>query len=109
MKQPDPRDPAAVTDAVRKYGSALWPAAALAGEFTDWRRTIRAADLRISVRRIHDMVLVEHLDHVVTEDETHAIGTIIAAHANGTTLTWDQALHQAGRDRLRPVQSQDPP
>ena len=55
------------------------------------------------------MVLVEHLDHIVTEDQTNAFGNIIAAHADGATLTWDQALRQAARERLKPVSRDDAP
>jgi hypothetical protein len=73
----------AVTDAVRKYGSAQWPAAAIPEQFTDWRRAIRAAaratGLRISVRRVQEMVFIQHLDHVVTDDEMQAFSKIIAS------------------------------
>ena len=49
------------------------------------------------------MVFVEHLDQIVTGDQINAVGKVIAAHADGATLTWDQALHQAARQRLKPV------
>ena len=55
------------------------------------------------------MVLVEHLDHIVTEDQVNAVGKVIAAHADGATLTWDQALRQAARERLTPVPRDDAP
>ena len=47
------------------------------------------------------MVLVEHLDHIVTEDQVDAVGNIIAAHADGATLTCDQAVRQAVERHLR--------
>ena len=113
MDQPDPLDTAGVIDALRRHGSTLWPAQAIPVEFTDWRRRIRAAartaNLRISVRRVSGMVFVEHLDHIVTDDQINAFRNIIAAHANGATLTWDQAFRQAARQRLKPVPRDDPP
>ena len=111
--RPDPLDTAGVIDALRKHGSTLWPAEAIPVEFTDWRRrtraAARAANLRISVRRVSGMVFVEHLDHIVTEDQINAFGNIIAAHADGATLTWDQARRQAARQRLKPVPRDDAP
>jgi hypothetical protein len=62
MGQPDPLDTAGVIDALRKHGSTLWPAQAIpVVEFAGWRRRIRtaarAANLRLSVRRVSGMVL----------------------------------------------------
>ena len=54
------------------------------------------------------MVFVE-LDHIVTGDQINAFGKVIAAHADGATLTWDQALRQAARERLTPVPRDDAP
>ena len=113
MQQPDPCDATAVVDAVRRYGSGQWLAEAIPGDFAAWRRAIRAAaraaGLRVSIRRLYGMVLVQHLDHVVTDDESHALAKILAARLAGTKLNWDEALHQAARERLRPVQRPDPP
>ena len=113
MQQPDPRDAAAVLDALRKYGSAQWPATAIPGEFADWRRATRAAaraaGLRVSIRRLPGMVFVMHVDHVVTADDLQAFGKVTAAQLDGTELSWDEALHQAARQRLPPVPRPDAP
>mgnify|MGYP006873472413 CR=1 FL=1 len=109
---PDPTEFAGVIAAVRRDGSALWARAALPGDFVGWRRQIRAAareaGLRISVRRVQDVVFIEHLDHVVTEDQYAAFGKRIQAELDGQSITWDRALHDAARDRLRLVKDELP-
>jgi len=114
MKLPDPRDTTSIVTALREHGSVLWPADAITGDFIEWRRRIRsaarAADLRISVRRVNGLVLIEHLDHVVTEDQITAFGKVIASSLPGEQpITYEQAMHQAARERLKPVPRTDPP
>ena len=62
--------------------------------------------MRISVRRVQDVAFVEHLDHVVTEDQYTAFGKAVQADMDGRPITWDQALHDAARDRLRVVRDE---
>jgi hypothetical protein len=112
MKLPDPHDTASIVAALRQHGSVLWPADALTGDLLEWRRRIRAAartaDLRISVRRLHGLVLIDHVDHVVTEDQINAFGKVVASTMiGGDPITYEQAMHQAARERLRPVPRDD--
>jgi hypothetical protein len=98
MKSPDPRNFASIVAALRQHGSVLWPADAITGDFLEWRRRIRAAartaELRISVRRVHGLVLIDHVDHVVTEDQITAFGTrVLAAVGAGA----DKPPSRAGR------------
>lgn len=111
---PDPRDTTSVVAALRRHGSVLWPADAITGDFLEWRRRIRAAarkaELRISVRRVHGMVLVDHLDHVVSEDQINAFGKVIASTMPGAQpVTYEQTLHEAARERLKPLPRDDAP
>jgi hypothetical protein len=110
VRQPHPLDTNAIITALREHGSVLWPLDAIPGEFTGWRHQIRAAarsaGLRISVRRIDGLVFIGHVDHVVTDDQINAFnkviaGTVSAALMDGTPITYEQALHEAKRDRLK--------
>lgn len=107
---PDPNDIDDVIAAVRRDGSTLWPLISLPGDFVGWRRQVRAAareaGLRISVRRVQDVAFIEHLDHVVTEHQYAAFGKAIQADMGGRPITWDQALHDAARERLRVVRDE---
>lgn len=114
MKLPDPRDFASIVAALRQHGSVLYPADAMTGDFLEWRRRIRAAartaELRISVRRVHGLVLIDHVDHVVTEDQITAFGKVVASTMPGAQpITYEQAMHQASRERLKPVPRDDTP
>jgi hypothetical protein len=109
VRQPHPLDTDAIITALREHGSALCPLDAIPGEFTDWRRRIRAAarsaGLRISVRRVDGLVFIGHVDHVVTDDQINAFnkviaGTVSAALDGEPPVTYEQALHEARRDRL---------
>jgi hypothetical protein len=88
----------------------LWPLDAIPGEFTDWRRRMRAAarsaGLRISVRRVDGLVVIGHVDHVVTDDQINAVnkvvaGTVSAALAEGPPITYEQALREAKRNAVQ--------
>lgn len=107
MNTPDPRDIAAVIANVRRDGSVMWPLAALPPDFPGWRRRVRAAAreaaLRISVRRVNEIAFVEHLDHVVTDDQYGAFGKIVEAQLDGRPISWDRALHDAARERMMAV------
>lgn len=107
MTSPDPQDVAAVIARVRSDGSVMWSSGAMPGDFLAWRRRVRSAarqaGLRISVRRLNEIVFVEHLDHVVTDDQHSALTKVVGAQIEGQQITWHEALHQAGRDRIRAV------
>ena len=107
MSTPDPRNIAAVIASVRRDGSSMWSLAALPEDFISWRRQIRAAareaNLRISVRRVNGIAFVEHLDHEVSDDQYSAFGKVVEAGIEGREITWDQALHQASRERLTAI------
>lgn len=113
MTTPDPRDIAAVITSVRRDGSVMWPLTALPDDFLGWRRRVRAAareaDLRISVRRVNEIAFVEHLDHVVTDDQFAAFGKVIEAQVEGRDISWGQALHEAARNRMTAVSNETPP
>lgn len=113
MTAPDPRDTGAVLDHVRREGSVMWPLAALPDDFLGWRRRIRAAareaTLRISVRRVGELAFIEHVDHVVTDDQNSAMSKIIGAHLDGRTISWDDAVHESARDRMNLVPGQHQP
>jgi hypothetical protein len=112
VRQPHPLDTNAILAALREHGSALWPLNDIPGEFTDWRHQIRAAarsaGLRISVRRVDGLVFIGHVDHVVTDDQLNAFNKVIARTVSAALMerppiSYEQALHEAKRDRLRLV------
>ncbi|MDQ2749148.1 MAG: hypothetical protein M3Y44_06440 [Actinomycetota bacterium] len=102
----------AVIDVVRRYGSVHYPKASVPGEFTVWRRRLRQvarlAQVRISVIRGADYVLVEIRDFQVSEEDNLATADVIQAHLVGRELSFDDALHARGRQRLRVVPHDEP-
>jgi hypothetical protein len=91
VRQPHPLDANAILAALREHGSA---------------RAARSAGLRISVRRVDGLVFIGHVDHVVTDDQIHAFNKVIAGAVSAALdgeppVTYEQALHEARRDRLR--------
>jgi hypothetical protein len=57
---------------------------------------------------VDGLVFIGHVDHVVTDDQINAFnkvvaGTVSAALAEGPPITYEQALREAKRDRLRLV------
>lgn len=44
----------------------------------------------------------------MTEDQYAAFGKRIQAELDGQSITWDRALHDAARDRLRLVKDELP-
>ena len=59
--------------------------------------------MRISVRRGERYVLVEHLEHELTDDEQLALSDVIDATTRGESLLFESALKARGRQRLRVV------
>jgi hypothetical protein len=96
VARPPVTDYRAIIDALRQCGSVTYPRTAVPEEFTLWRRRLRQvarlADLRISLTRGVDYVLVEHLDYAVSEDDTAATTDVIEAHILGRDLSFDDAL-----------------
>ena len=106
MGQPLVTDYRAIIDALRRRGSVHYPQTAMPVDFIAWRRRVRQvarlADLRISVIRGSDYVLIENRDYQVSEDDNFALTDVIEAHPRTRPdLTFDDAVHARGRQRLR--------
>lgn len=72
-----------------------------------WRRAIRTEarriGIRVSVRRISDLVLVLDPDYRPTEESKRAVMEAIASVATDEPISYDQALKRERRRRLRVV------
>ncbi len=105
VAQPPVTDYRAIIDALRRHGSVHYPRAAVPGEFTVWRRRLRqvarAAEVRISVARGVDYVLIENLDYEVSEEDSRALTDVIEAHILGRDLIFGDAVQARRRQRLR--------
>lgn len=105
MAQPPVTDQRAIIDALRRHGSVHYPRTAVPGEFTVWRRrlgqAVRLAEVRISVTRGADYILVENRDYEVSEDDSRALTDVIEAHLLGGDLAFDDAVQARRRQRLR--------
>jgi hypothetical protein len=103
--QPSVTDFRAILDALRRHGSVHYPRSAVPGEFTVWRRRLRqvarGAQVRISVTRGADYVLVENLDYEVGVEESRALTDVIEAHILGGESTFGDAVHARRRQRIR--------
>jgi hypothetical protein len=101
----------AIIDALRQRGSVSYPRTAVPEEFVVWRRRLRQvarlSDVRISVTRGMDYILVENLDYEVGEDDTAATTDVIEAHILGRDLSFDDAVRARRRQRLRVVPPPD--
>jgi hypothetical protein len=79
-------------------------------EFTVWRRRLRQvarlSDVRISITRRIDYMLVESLEYEVSEDDT-ATTDVIEARILGRDLSFDDAVRARRRQRLRVVPPPD--
>ena len=107
VAQPPVSDYRAIIDAVRRHGSVHYLKVAVPAEFTVWRRRVRQvariANLRISVTRSRDFVIIENLDFEFSDEDTLATHDVIEAHLNGQNLSFDDAVRARGRQRLRIV------
>jgi hypothetical protein len=107
VTQPPVTDFHAIIDAVRRCGSVHYLKDVVPGEFTVWRRRVRqfarVADLRISVTRSRDYVIVENLDFEVSEEDKRAVVDVIGAVLDGRDLSFDDAVRARGWQRLRVV------
>ena len=87
-----------------------YPKRAIPGDFLEWRRRVRraarAGELRISVTRTADFVVVENREYEVSDDDLGATADVMAATLDGRMLTFAEALRARRRQRMRLV---DPP
>jgi hypothetical protein len=107
VAQPPVSDYRAIIDAVRRHGSVHYLKVAVPAEFTVWRRRVRQvariANLRISVTRSRDFVIIENLDFEFSDEDTLATHDVIDAHLNGQDLSFEDAVRARRRQRLRVV------
>jgi hypothetical protein len=105
VAQPPVTDYRAIIDALRRHGSVHYPRTAVPAEFVVWRRRLRqvarGADMRISVTRGIDYVLIENCDFEVSEEDSLALTDVIEAHILGGDLTFGDAVQARRRRRLR--------
>ena len=97
VAQPPVTDHRAITDAVRRSGSVHYPEDVVRGDFVVWRRCVRqfarAADLRISVTRSREYVIVESVDVQSSADDRRATADVVGAVLEGRSLSSDDAPH----------------
>jgi hypothetical protein len=109
VTQPPVNDYRAIIDAVRRRGSVHYLKEVVPGDFTVWRREVRqfarAADLRISVTRSREYVIVENVDFESSDDDSRATADVIGAVFEGRSLSFDEALRAVRRQRMRVVPS----
>jgi hypothetical protein len=107
VAQPPVTDYCAIIDAVRRHGSVYYPRTLVPGEFTVWRRRLRQvarlAEVRISVTRSIEYVVVENPDFEISDEDTLATNDVIDAHLDGRNLSFDDAARARRRQRLRVV------
>jgi hypothetical protein len=105
VAQPPVTDFRAIIDALRRHGSVHNPRPAVPGEFTVWRRRLRQvarlAEVRISVTRGADYLLIENVDYEISAEDGFALTDVIEAHILGGDLSFDDAVHARRRQRLR--------
>ena len=109
VAQPPVTDHRAIIDAVRRTGSVHYLKDVVPEDFIVWRRRVRqyarAADLRISVTRSREYVIVENVDFESSDDDSRATADVIGAVFEGRSLSFDEALHAVRRQRMRVVPS----
>ena len=118
--RPPVSDTIGIVEFVRLRGSVDYPLEAVPSNFVLWRRKIRdeakRLDIRVSVIRSGDVVLVHNPDHEPSQDELRAtmavMGSLTAdllaqSDEPPTALTFDEALHREQRARLRIVSDVD--
>jgi hypothetical protein len=105
VDQPPVTDYRAIVDALRRHGSVHFPRTAVPGEFAVWRRRLRQAarlaEVRISVTRGTDYIVIENLDYEVSDDDSRALTDVIEAHIFGRDLTFGDAVQARRRQRIR--------
>ena len=113
VEQPPVTDYGAIIDVVRRRGSVHYVKDVVPGEFNAWRRRVRQAarvgDLRISVTRSRDYVIVENLDYEVSDEDSLATSDVIGALLDGQDLLFEEAVRARRRQRLRVVRPDERP
>jgi hypothetical protein len=111
MSEPPSKFAIDLIERVRRDGGVSIPQEDVAeDDFAAWRRDIRAAakkaDLNISISRtsISSFIHVVHKDHVVTDDERRAGASLLSAAIYGRELSYNDALKDAKRHRMRLIQ-----
>lgn len=104
MSEPHPTDIGGVVDAVRRTGSVHFELERVPGDFDSWRRAVRrrarAEQLRISVRRVTQFVIIESLDYEVSSDDMSALADVVGGRIEGRVVEFGEALHARRRSRL---------
>lgn len=105
MAQPSVHDLQAVVDFVRHRGSAHYPLESIPGEFKEWRsrlrRLARASNVRISIRRTSEYVLIDNPEYEPSSDEFYAVADVLQAVSDGVQLSYEDAVHARARQRIR--------
>lgn len=112
MREPHPTDIDRVVDVVRRTGSVHFLLDRVPGDFDSWRRAVRrqarAEQLRVSIRRVAEFVIIENLDYEVSADDMDALADVIGGRIEGRDVGFDEALHARRRARLRLVTGSEP-
>lgn len=112
MSEPHPTDIGGVVDAVRRTDSVHFLLDRVPGDFESWRRALRrrarAEQLRVSIRRVSQFVIIENLDHEVSADDMDALADVIGGRIEGRDVEFDEALHARRRARLRLITESEP-
>lgn len=107
VSQPDPHNVQGVVDLVRRTGSVHLLLDHVPGDFNTWRRAVRrrarAEQLRISIRRVAQFVVIENLDYKASQDDLSALADVLGGRLEGRAVEFDEALHARRRARLKPV------
>jgi hypothetical protein len=105
MSEPHPTDIGGVVDAVRRTGSVHFELERVPGDFDSWRRAVRrrarAEQVRVSIRRVAQFVIIENADYEVSADDMGALADVIGGRIEGRKVEFDEALHARRRARLR--------
>jgi hypothetical protein len=113
VDHPSIGDVRAVVETVRRRGSVYYPLDALSGDFATWRRRIWAeadrAGVRVSVRRVNQLVLVYDPDRDPPDGLLDAVADLTDELLTGERLDHEQASRNEGRPRLRIVRDDEMP
>lgn len=104
VRHPHPTDIAGLIETVRHEGTVHYAKQSVPADFLQWRREVRTAaraqQLRVSITRTADFVIVENRDYEVSDDDRRASTDVIAATLAGQTLSFDDAVRARRRQRM---------